>query len=93
MTTELLIVSVLRTFVEVALLSLLGQGALGLLAGAARAHNPIYRFFCILTRPPIRAMRFVMPKQIIDTHIPIITFFALFWLWILLAYVKRSIGS
>lgn len=93
MTTELLILSILRTLVEVALLSLFGQGALGLLAGAARGRNPIYRFFCILTRPPIRAMRFAMPRLIIDTHIPIITFFVLFWLWILLAYVKRSIGS
>lgn len=89
MTIELLIISILRTLVEVALLSLLGQGAVGLIAGGARERNPIYRFFCIITRPPIRMVRLVIPRIVIDRHIPFITFFVLFWLWILLAYVKR----
>jgi len=89
----LLIVSILRAFVEVALLGLAGQCVLGLLSGAARERNPIYRFFCIVTRPPLRAMRFVIPGLIVDRHIPAVAFFVLFWLWILLAYVKRSIAA
>jgi hypothetical protein len=91
MPIELLLVSVLRTLVEVAMLSLLGQGVVGLLAGAARTSNPIYRLFSIVTRPPVRGMRFLMPRLIADKHIPFVTFFVLFWLWIVLAYVKRSL--
>jgi uncharacterized protein YggT (Ycf19 family) len=93
MTIELLIASILRTFVEVALLSLLGQGAVGLFAGAARERNPIYRFFCVITRPPVRMVRFITPRLVIDKHIPFVAFFVLFWLWILLAYVKRSLAG
>ena len=93
MPIELLIISIVRTFVEVALLSLLAQGTVGLLSGAARERNPIYRFFCIITRPPIRMMRSVIPGVIVNRHIPVVAFFVLFWLWILLAYAKRSIAG
>lgn len=88
---ELFVLSALRAIVEVALLALLGQGLLALLAGARRGTNPIYRLFQIVTEPVLRAMRFVTPKAILDKHLPFVAFFLLFWLWILLAYVKRSL--
>lgn len=91
MSIALLVVTSLRSVVEVALLALLGQGTVGLFAGATREGNPVYRFFRIITRPPIRLTRFVLPKAIIDKHLPVVAFFVLFWLWIWLAYVKRSI--
>lgn len=86
---ELLIISMLRALTEVALLTLLGQGLLAFLAGSRRATNPIYQLFNIVTRPVIKAVRFITPKVIIDKHLPFVTFFLLFWLWIFLAYVKR----
>jgi hypothetical protein len=89
MPIELWLVGSLRAIVEVALLSLLGQGAVGFLAGASRAKNPIYGLFSIIARPPIRMMRAIAPKAILDPHIPYLTFFILFGLWILLAAVKR----
>lgn len=88
---ELLILSILRALTEVALLSLLGQGLVGFLAGAKRATNPVYMLFDIITRPVVKTVRFATPKVIIDRHVPYVTFFLLFWLWILLAYVKRII--
>lgn len=88
---ELLILSILRALTEVALLSLLGQGLVGFLAGAKRATNPVYMLFDIITRPVVKIVRFATPKVIIDRHVPYVTFFLLFWLWILLAYVKRII--
>ncbi|MBI4985048.1 MAG: hypothetical protein HZC24_06825 [Rhodocyclales bacterium] len=88
---ELLLVSSLRALVEVALLTLLAQGLLALLAGAGRARNPIYRLFQIVTAPVLKAVRWLTPKLIIDKHIPFVSFFVLFWLWILLAYVKRTL--
>lgn len=93
MSIEFLVIGSLRTVVEVALLALVGQSAVGLFAGAARERNPIYRFFRIVTRPPIRLTRFFLPKAIIDKHVPVVAFFVLFWLWLLLAYVKRSIAG
>lgn len=86
---ELFLISALRALVEVALLALIGQGAVALLSGARRAANPIYRVFQIVTAPVLRAVRWATPKVIIDKHLPYVAFFLLFWLWILLAYVKR----
>ncbi len=86
---ELFIVSALRALVEVAMLALLGQGLLALLAGVRRGTNPIYRMFQIVTQPVLRGMRFVAPKVILDKHLPFVAFFVLFWTWILLAYAKR----
>ena len=88
---EILLVGVLRAVVEVALLALLGQGVLALLAGSGRHGNIVYRVFLIVTTPVIRIVRFLTPKLVIDKHLPFVAFFFLFWLWILLAYVKRQL--
>jgi len=88
---ELLILSILRALTEVAMLSLLGQGLVAFLSGARRATNPIYQLFNVVTAPVVKAVRFITPKVIIDRHLPFVTFFLLFWLWILLAYVKRIV--
>jgi uncharacterized protein YggT (Ycf19 family) len=86
---ELFVVSVLRALVEVALLALLGQGVVALLAGTRRGSNPIYRLFQIITAPVLNGLRRITPRLILDKHLPLVAFFVLFWLWILLAYVKR----
>lgn len=86
---ELLILSVLRTLAEVALLTLLGQGLLAVLAGSRRHTNPVYQLFKVITRPVIFVVRKISPPQIIDRHLPFVAFFVMFWLWIGLAYAKR----
>ena len=86
---ELFILGILRALVEVAMLFLLGQGLLALLAGRGRENNIMYKLFVIITGPVVKAMRMVTPKQIIDRHIPYIAFAVLFWLWIALACLKR----
>jgi uncharacterized protein YggT (Ycf19 family) len=90
---DLLILSILRALTEVALLALLGQGAVALLAGARRHTNPIYQLFAVVTKPVIRAARFITPKPILDKHVPLVAFFLLFWLWIFLAWAKRYLAS
>jgi len=91
MPLDILLVSVLRTLVEVAGFALLGQGALALLAGKYREQNIFYRVLRIITWPVVRAVRFITPRFIIDAHIPVLTFFLLFWLWIMLAFAKRHL--
>ncbi len=87
---ELLILGVLRALTEVALLFLLGQGILGLLAGGRRHTNTIYQLFVLVTSPVLKIVRKISPPQIIDKHLPFVAFFMLFWLWIGLAYLKRA---
>ena len=90
---DVFVLSVLRALVEVALLALLGQGLVALLAGARRGTNPIYQLFAVVTRPVIGLVRFVTPKPILDRHIPFVAFFLLFWLWIFLAWAKRFLAD
>lgn len=87
---ELFLIGVLRALVEVALLSLLGQGLLGLLAGSRRHTNTVYRLFVLITSPIVKVVRRIAPPQIIDRHLPFVAFFVLFWAWIGLAWLKRT---
>ena len=86
---ELLILGVLRALAEVAMLFLLGQGLLALLAGSRRHDNTMYKLFVIVTGPVLKAARAVLPRQIIDKHVAFIAFAVLFWCWIGLAYLKK----
>lgn len=89
--TELLIVSVVRALVEVAGFFLLGQGVLYVLAGASRERNVIYQVFRVVTKPVVQTVRFITPKLIMDKHVPVVSFFVIFWLWIALAYARNLV--
>lgn len=88
---ELFLISVLRVVVEVAGYTLLGQGVLAIFAGKSREQNIVYRLMQTVTGPAVKAVRFITPRFIIDKHIPLVTFFILFWLWIGLAVAKRYV--
>lgn len=87
---ELLVLTVLRSLVEVALLFLIGQALLGILVGKSRDSNAIYQLFALLTQPVLGIVRKLSPPQIIDKHLPVVAILILFWLWIGLAYLKRG---
>jgi hypothetical protein len=91
MQLDLLLVSILRTLVEVAGFSLLGQGILALLAGKHRHDNFFYKILQTITGPVVKATRVITPRLVIDAHIPMLTFFLLFWIWIALAFAKRAL--
>jgi hypothetical protein len=91
MAATVLFVSILRACVELAGCALLGQALLGLLAGSKRANNPIYRLFQIVTGPPVRLVRGLLPSLVRDRHVSWITFLLLFCLWIALAWLKRRL--
>lgn len=70
----------------IALLALLGQGILFVLAGEKRESNIFYQLLRILSKPftlPVRAMT---PARVADRHVPILTFALL-----LLVYVVVTI--
>lgn len=86
----LLVIGILRALVEVALLFLVGQGILALLAGSRRHDNGVYKLFVLVTKPVLKIMRLISPPQILDRHLPFVAFFVLFWAWIGLAWMKKT---
>ena len=82
---------ILKLLTEIALLSLIGQGVVGLLSGQARARNPVYRLFQLTSQPWIRATRWVCPRIVLDTHVPLVAVFLLLLLWAVAAIVKVSV--
>ncbi|MBS0338153.1 MAG: hypothetical protein JSS40_15340 [Proteobacteria bacterium] len=74
------LVVILKGVNEVALMALLGQGALFILAGARREQNFVYSLLKTVTAPIMKATRFVAPRFIVDAHIG---FLALFFLLVI----------
>lgn len=58
----------------IALLALLGQGALYLLAGAGRETNVFYRLLRSVGSPFTGLVRRCTPRQLADRHVPVLTF-------------------
>lgn len=87
----LIVVSIFKLLAEIAMLTLLGQGVLALLAGAKRDQNMFYQMLQIVTRPVLRAARFVAPKVVIDRHVPLVAALLLFFIWLVATITKISI--
>jgi hypothetical protein len=88
---ELTVIVILKALTEIAGLALVGQGLLGLLAGASREKNFVYQLFAAVTAPVIRAARFVTPPFVPDRHLGLVAFFVLFWIWVALIFAKRHV--
>ena len=90
MPAEIVIISTLRSLVEVAGLMLLIRGAMWLFGPKAR-HNFIYGIFTVGSMPFIRFARAIMPRAVRDQYIPVIAFLLLFSLWLALALTQQSL--
>jgi hypothetical protein len=84
----LLMLSSLKLVFEIALLSLLGQGFLFLLAGQKRGDNFFYQLFQILTRPFTAVARRLTPAKVADRHVPFVAFFLLSIGWVVVTIEK-----
>ena len=69
------LVIILKAVNEVALMALLGQGALYILAGARRDTNPIYAILKAVTSPVMKLARFITPRFVLDQHIGFVALF------------------
>ncbi|MDP3701496.1 MAG: hypothetical protein Q8R72_11405 [Hylemonella sp.] len=78
----LAVASTLKLIAEIALLALLGQWLLGLLAGAKKDQNLFYQILQIMTRPFVSAARLLTPKLVLDRHVPLVAFLLLFFIWL-----------
>ena len=84
----LLLVTTVKLIAEIALLALLGQWLLGLLAGAKRDKNIFYQILQILGRPCVAVARLVSPKLVVDRHLPLVAFFLLLFVWLGVTILK-----
>ena len=71
------IVILLKAVNEVALMALLGQGALYVLAGTSRDRNPIYALLKTVTMPVMKLARLITPRVVLDRHIGFVALFLL----------------
>ena len=69
------LVIILKAVNEVALMALLGQGALYILAGARRDTNPVYAILKAVTSPVMKLARFITPRFVLDQHIGFVALF------------------
>jgi hypothetical protein len=90
-TRLLTLVSIVKLLAEIALLCLVGQGVLFLLAGAKREQNFFYQLLQLMTRPFISGVRRIVPKVVLDRHVPYVTLFLLFFVWLAATATKISI--
>lgn len=84
----LLIVTTVKLIAEIALLALLGQWLLGLLAGAKRDKNIFYQLLQVLGRPFVSVARIVTPKFVVERHLPLVAFMLLLFVWLAATIVK-----
>jgi hypothetical protein len=87
----LLLTSSLKLITEIALLAMVGQWLLGLLAGRKREGNFFYQLLQVLTRPFVRLTRAISPRVVLDRHIPLAAFLLLLSLWLVVTVVKINI--
>jgi hypothetical protein len=82
------LVVVLKALNEIALMALISQGALYLLAGAKRDGNFVYFILKSITLPVMKFSRLITPRIVIDQHIGFVTLFLLLAVEVLLIAAK-----
>jgi hypothetical protein len=87
----LLVVLALKLIAEIALMALLSQWVLGLLAGAKRETNFFYKLLQVITGPFVKATRLISPRFVLDRHIPLAAFMLLSMVWLVAVITKINL--
>jgi uncharacterized protein YggT (Ycf19 family) len=82
------LVVIAKAINEVALMALLGQGALYVLAGAKRETNPVYAILKAITSPVMKLARAITPRVVLDRHIGFVALFVVLIVEALLIVAK-----
>ena len=88
MGSMLVAVTTVKLIAEIALLALLGQWLLGLLAGAKRDKNVFYQLLQIMGRPFVAVARLMSPKFVVERHLPLVAFLLLAFVWLGVTILK-----
>lgn len=71
----------------------IGQALVRLVSFGRSATNPVYHFLRFLTSPVERMVRVVTPATVLDRHVPLVSFLLVFWLWLVLIWVRQAQGA
>ena len=82
------LVVILKGLNEVALMALLGQAALFVLAGSKRDSNIVYSMLKTVTSPIMKLTRMIAPRFVVDQHIGFLALFFLLLLEAILIVLK-----
>jgi hypothetical protein len=83
-----LAIVVLKALTEVAVVGMLGQGLLWVVAGERRESNLVYKLFKTVTSPVMKVTRFITPRIVLDRHIWLVSTLLLGMLWLALTVLK-----
>jgi hypothetical protein len=84
----LIFISSVKLIAEIALLALLGQWILGLLAGQKKSQNIFYQVLQLVGKPFVQVARLVTPKFVLERHVPLVAFLLLAFVWVGVTFVK-----
>ena len=70
----LTILNAVQLVLYIALLALVGQGALYVLAGQRRESNVFYKLLQVVSNPFTWLVRRITPQQVSDNQVPLVTF-------------------
>jgi len=84
----LLLATSIKLIAEIALMALAGLWLVGLLSGARREGNVVYRLLKVLTDPFVHGARVITPRVVIDRHVPLVAFLLLAFGWLLATLFK-----
>lgn len=87
----LLLVMTVKLVAEIALMALLSQWLLGLLAGAKRETNMFYKLLQVITGPFIKVTRMISPRFVLDRHVPLGAFLLLSAVWFVAVITKINL--
>lgn len=73
----LTLLNIVQLVLYIALLALVGQGLLYILAGARRDANVFYRLLQTVAKPFTAVVRRITPRQVSDHQVPFATFLLL----------------
>lgn len=85
------VLNLIQLVLYIALLALLGQGVLFMLAGARREGNFFYRLLQVVSKPFTVPVRWITPKQVDDRHVPVVTFLLLLVVYAVVTFEKINL--
>jgi uncharacterized protein YggT (Ycf19 family) len=85
------LLNIAQVVLYIAMLALLGQGLLFVLAGARRDSNFFYKLLQVLSKPFTWPVRKITPKQVGDSQVPIVTFFLLVVLYAVVTFERTDL--
>lgn len=85
-----ILISGVKLIAEIALLALVGQWVLGLLAGQRKDSNLFYQVLQQIGRPFVLVARWITPRFVLERHHPLVAFLLLGFLWVVATVAKIS---